>query len=681
MSQETLNAYALIIGIGNYRHIPQLKKATTDAQDLRDVLVQGGYPESQVSLLLDDQATTGAISDRLDWLTRRAQDEATVLIFFAGHGAQRVGGFDIGEYLCPVEADWYNLSDTAISNQMLTRALNAIKAERVAVFLDACHSGGVGEARGALSVKEGLSTDTYDQLSAGKGRIVIASSQPDEVSWELDGMRNGLFTHYLLEGLRGKVADEDGGVRALRLFSYLSQQVPQHKSQHPLLKTAEASADIMLCQIPAGVVEPPPSVTPPVETPGSTTTDQAIDELPEVEPSPVKPSIESTPPEPVEQGPPAKQPPPQPGPPMAVVDPSTDWDTNIPPSDHLDKEGWIGISLSAREWTLDVDQTAFFELTITNGGNLVAEFNVQIKGLPPEWLMLSTSQIVLNPGQSETLTGRITPPRIPDSRAGTSHFAVVVTSPEYAQDDQNRPRYGQLGATLTINPYYQFEVTELVPRVQTTTWRERTGFTEFEIINQGNADTHFRIQSADLKQQCSFEFALPGETTMLASQADLLIPLHHPRQTVGVQITPVSRRLLSFRQDNYPFIVTITPGEDQVGPLSLAGELKNKPLFGPMSFAVMSLVFLLLIVEIFRPGIALFTAEPQIVQAGTPVTLHWNVSRFANPRINQNVGALDEPAGSATAIPIISSAAETEVVYTLRATNWLSNLFRILEAE
>ena len=68
-------AYALIIGIGQYHHINPLQKTTTDAQDLYDLLLQQGYPERNVSLLLDDQATKSFISDRLDWLARRASGQ------------------------------------------------------------------------------------------------------------------------------------------------------------------------------------------------------------------------------------------------------------------------------------------------------------------------------------------------------------------------------------------------------------------------------------------------------------------------------------------------------------------------------------------------------------------------------------------------------------------------------
>ena len=232
--------HALLVGVGAYHQLGRLSKTTYDAEDLRDLLldpVYAGYPRGNVRWLLDERATKGAINDELDKLARRAGSEDTVVIFFSGHGAQRVGGFEPGEYLCPVEADWYNLRGSAISADELTNALGAIRASRVAIFLDACHSGGVGQPKdAALQVQPGLSANAYERLAEGQGRVIIASCRPNEVSWEVGGLTNGLFTHYLLEGLRGKAAGPDGVVRILDLFTYVSKEVPKLKDQHPLFK-------------------------------------------------------------------------------------------------------------------------------------------------------------------------------------------------------------------------------------------------------------------------------------------------------------------------------------------------------------------------------------------------------------------------------------------------------------
>jgi Caspase domain len=232
--------YALLIGIAKYSYINPLSKTTNDARDLYNTFIENGYPQQNLALLLDQDATKVAISKELDQLARCAKTNDTVVIFFSGHGARMIGGLSPGEYLCPVEAEINRVKDTCISDAEFTAALRATNAGRLVVFLDACHSGGVGEPKDPdVRVKVGLSEEAYSKLATtGKGRVIIASCKADEVSWELPGMQNGLFTHYLLEGLRGKAARNDGTVWITNLFGYISEHVSKHKPQHPFQKSA-----------------------------------------------------------------------------------------------------------------------------------------------------------------------------------------------------------------------------------------------------------------------------------------------------------------------------------------------------------------------------------------------------------------------------------------------------------
>lgn len=242
------NAFALLVGIAAYRSIRPLSKTVTDARDLHDVLLKNGHPTNNMALLCDSEATKAAISDRLEWLARCAGPNDTVVIFFSGHGAQYVGGFWPGEYLCPVEATLDKVKETLIATDEFSAALKSIRAGRLVVFLDACHAGGIGETKDpGTQVKAGLTDSAYSLLSQGQGRVVIASCRPDEVSYELSGMRNSLFTHYLLEGLRGGAAGQDGAVWVTGLFGYVYQQASQHNLQHPFLKSA--SEDFILAQV------------------------------------------------------------------------------------------------------------------------------------------------------------------------------------------------------------------------------------------------------------------------------------------------------------------------------------------------------------------------------------------------------------------------------------------------
>jgi hypothetical protein len=253
--------YALVIGVGDYKHLRKLRRPPADAEGLHQVLVDAcGYPPNQVALIKDQEATKRAINRNFQWLAERTGPDSTVVVFFSGHGARPLGGLEGGEYLCPVDADGYRLRETAISSEELTRALRAIRAQKLLVLLDACHSGAVGDPRDTtLTIKGGFSRDVYDRLAAGEGRVIIASCKPDQVSWEFAGMAYGLFTHHVLTGLQGQeVPVHDRMVRVLDLFKYLSQAVPEAcrtrgvDVQNPLLKAFDVDEDFPIAVVGRG---------------------------------------------------------------------------------------------------------------------------------------------------------------------------------------------------------------------------------------------------------------------------------------------------------------------------------------------------------------------------------------------------------------------------------------------
>jgi hypothetical protein len=232
-----------------------LSTPTADVNSLRDVLVNAcGYSEDRVILIKDGQARKPVINEKLQWLARHAEPRDTIFIFFSGHGIRPADGFDAEkEYLCLVDTDFYNLSATAISGEEFTTALQAISSERIVVFLDACHAGGVGIPNDdARRFKPGFSSEVYDRLmgEVGEGRVIIASCKPGEKSWELEDKDNGLFTHHLLMGLGGEGTRVQGGmVHIFDLFDYLSTSVRETCEtrgldiQTPLFKAYDVTAN------------------------------------------------------------------------------------------------------------------------------------------------------------------------------------------------------------------------------------------------------------------------------------------------------------------------------------------------------------------------------------------------------------------------------------------------------
>jgi hypothetical protein len=246
---------ALVIGVANYQNVSKLpSEVLKDARDVALVLQHAdycAYPPAHIELLLDGGATADGIRKGLRRLAQSAGPDDTAMVFFSGHGGRVESGPDAGTYLIPFDCNPGHLRDTAIGSEDLTRLLREIKAKRLVVLLDACHSAGAGEVKAIAplaDVKAGLDEKIYDALAQGAGRIIMASSRSTEVSLILRGMPNSLFTHYLLEALKGaSVIPGDDVIRVFNVFHYVSDKVPADApTQHPIFKAHEVETNFPL---------------------------------------------------------------------------------------------------------------------------------------------------------------------------------------------------------------------------------------------------------------------------------------------------------------------------------------------------------------------------------------------------------------------------------------------------
>ena len=254
-------AYGLVVGVGSYQDekIPRLRFTAADAESFYKQLVdpqRSGFERDHVRLLLNEQATRRSIEKAIGgWLFQNATSDSTVIVFFAGHGAlesDRTGNERDGlsKYLLPWDTDSEDLFSSALSNSRFQELLNTIKAQRLVVFLDACHAGGVSKAGARdVSIVEGPGR----KIAEGRGRMVIASAHPNQRSWEDESFGHGIFTHHLLEAIDGKAdADDDGCVSVMDIFRYLQDTVPatarriSNSIQEPELFGDQISRDLVL---------------------------------------------------------------------------------------------------------------------------------------------------------------------------------------------------------------------------------------------------------------------------------------------------------------------------------------------------------------------------------------------------------------------------------------------------
>jgi len=60
-------------------------------------------------------------------------------------------------------------------------------------------------------------------------------------------MKNSVFTHYMLEALRGQGPSlGDGYIRVFDLFRHVSEKVPSRAKQHPIFKATAMEEDFVV---------------------------------------------------------------------------------------------------------------------------------------------------------------------------------------------------------------------------------------------------------------------------------------------------------------------------------------------------------------------------------------------------------------------------------------------------
>lgn len=225
---EGANIYALIVGASRYEHFESLKYTDDDAYRVYAFLRSpegGAVPDDHIRILIDESAVAENIYKGLDEITAMAGPEDRILVYLAGHGLQ---GFYV-----PTDSDGYK---NRVEYETIKERLGHCQARQKLVIADACYSGSLLAAKTPLFESVDL---FYKKLSAsGGGTAFLLSSKSEEYSLESQGLRQGIFSHYLVLGLTGK-ADKDGDrlVNLDELYSYVYTNVRAYSGnlQSPVL--------------------------------------------------------------------------------------------------------------------------------------------------------------------------------------------------------------------------------------------------------------------------------------------------------------------------------------------------------------------------------------------------------------------------------------------------------------
>lgn len=225
-----IKVWAVVVGVAAYDHMPALRYTDDDAYRFYAFLksLEGGaLPDEQVRILIDEDATRLNVLGTLQEIFDLAGANDLVIFYFSGHGLN-------GSFL-PIDFDGYN---NKIAHDEIAAMFNKSKARYKLIIADACHSGSLIAMRSGTG-ETGLA-QYYQVLSkAVSGTALLMSSKADETSLESAGLRQGVFSHFLIRGLKGeadKNRDKIVTVQELHDFVYEHVRAYTGNRQSPVIK-------------------------------------------------------------------------------------------------------------------------------------------------------------------------------------------------------------------------------------------------------------------------------------------------------------------------------------------------------------------------------------------------------------------------------------------------------------
>ncbi len=211
--------WAVVVGAARYTHMPVLRYTDDDAYQLYAFLKSpegGALPDHQVQLLIDEDATHQGVLNAMRSVFLRADDNDMILFYFSGHGLQ-------GAFL-PVDYDGFS---NRLEHEEIRDLLRQSRAKHKLVLADACHAGSLLATRAPVHV---ALQEYYQALNESTGgTALLLSSKGEEYSLEDRGLRSGIFSHFLIRGLKGEANTNSDKIVTIReLFNFVHKRVRQY---------------------------------------------------------------------------------------------------------------------------------------------------------------------------------------------------------------------------------------------------------------------------------------------------------------------------------------------------------------------------------------------------------------------------------------------------------------------
>lgn len=247
------NTFLVSIGVGAYRNtrIQPRRYAALDAKAVANYFrTVGGVPPANIRLLQDTTAFRYEIDEALqDWLPSVAGKDSVVVVYFSGQAVVN----KTGEIFLISHEGSPSIQSLLYPFKEIKAVVSRLSAKHVLFLFD----GKVLQFQGEGVAKPA----TPNWMISGTQTVAMISGEGLAKGLEDDQHRHGLFTYYLLRGLRGEAdTNRDRAVTLGELGGYVRQKVAwAAKSQFgveqrpqilPPLKPGDKTGGLVLSKLP-----------------------------------------------------------------------------------------------------------------------------------------------------------------------------------------------------------------------------------------------------------------------------------------------------------------------------------------------------------------------------------------------------------------------------------------------
>lgn len=301
---------AVVVGVNTYRansDLPSLTHAVADASKLSAVLRTAGFTVIEMTHEIAKQDGKVVYAPNLDYIRDQISGvldfpnlgaNDAILITLHGHGVQYDQIDDQGKktakfYFCPADATVQGVksaNELSDRNHLLPldelyASLAACKAGTKLLIVDACRN----DPSQPGTFRAGSASATLPKLPPPPGgTVAFFSCKPNQMAIEDKDLKQGVFTHFLVEGLSGK-ADQplanqpaDGIVTFAELAAYVAnntysfvftkyqgrKQSPEMRGEFdlnlPLTRIARATTVSLPARVPSTIPASKPERVPSV---------------------------------------------------------------------------------------------------------------------------------------------------------------------------------------------------------------------------------------------------------------------------------------------------------------------------------------------------------------------------------------------------------------------------------